>query len=58
MDDYVKDGELNVDCPPPFPSELIDGVKVMLIKEGTKFKNILDHVDKQFKVILYSCFHL
>lgn len=58
MDDYVKDGELIVDCPPPFPSELIDGVKVMLIKEGTKFKNILDHVDKQFKVILYSCFHL
>uniref|UniRef100_A0A915BN77 DNA/RNA-binding protein Alba-like domain-containing protein n=2 Tax=Parascaris univalens TaxID=6257 RepID=A0A915BN77_PARUN len=49
MDDYVKDGELFVDCPPPFPAEMIDGVKVMHIKEGTKFKNILNNVEKQFQ---------
>ncbi|VDM47537.1 unnamed protein product [Toxocara canis] len=50
MESYVKNEEVLIDCPPPFPSELIDGVNVMVVKEGTKFRNILGHVEKQFKV--------
>ncbi|KHN86136.1 Ribonuclease P protein subunit p25-like protein [Toxocara canis] len=49
MESYVKNEEVLIDCPPPFPSELIDGVNVMVVKEGTKFRNILGHVEKQFK---------
>ena len=50
MENYTKGDEISVECVPPFPKELIDGVKVMTVKEGTKLRNILGYVDKEFEV--------
>ncbi|KAL4002075.1 Alba family protein [Acanthocheilonema viteae] len=49
MDNYIKGSEINVPCLPPFPTELTTGTKEMIVKENTKFKNILTFVDKLFE---------
>ncbi|CAG9540718.1 unnamed protein product [Cercopithifilaria johnstoni] len=49
MEHYIKASEINVPCLPPFPAELTTGTKEMIVKENTKFKNILTFVDKLFE---------
>uniref|UniRef100_A0A2K6WK61 Alba domain-containing protein n=1 Tax=Onchocerca volvulus TaxID=6282 RepID=A0A2K6WK61_ONCVO len=49
MDNYIKESEINLPCLPPFPTELTTGTKEMIVKENTKFKNILTFVDKLFE---------
>uniref|UniRef100_A0A1I7VZI4 Alba domain-containing protein n=1 Tax=Loa loa TaxID=7209 RepID=A0A1I7VZI4_LOALO len=49
MDNYIKVSEVNVPCLSPFPTELTSGTKEMVVKENTKFKNILTFVDKLFE---------
>lgn len=56
MDSYKKVSEIKVPCLPPFPTELIAGTKEMVVKENTKFRNILTFVDKLFKVWFYLNF--
>ncbi|VDK71148.1 unnamed protein product [Litomosoides sigmodontis] len=46
---YKKVSEINVPCAPPFPAEVVTGTKEMVVKENTKFKNILIFVDKLFQ---------
>lgn len=50
MDSYIKDKEINVSCPLPFPTQFTTGTKEMVVKENTKFKNILTFVNKLFEV--------
>nr|CDP95722.1 Bm9863 [Brugia malayi] len=45
----MKADEINVPCLPPFPTELTADTKEMIVKENTKFKNILSFVDKLFE---------
>ncbi|MCP9258902.1 hypothetical protein DINM_001376 [Dirofilaria immitis] len=49
MDNYVKESEISIPCSPPFPTELTTDIKEMIVKENTKFKNILTFVDKLFE---------
>ncbi|VDN92181.1 unnamed protein product [Brugia pahangi] len=49
MENYMKADEINVPCLPPFPTELTADTKEMIVKENTKFKNILSFVDKLFE---------
>lgn len=49
MEHYTKGEEISVECILPFPKELIEGVTEMIVKEGSKFKNILGFVEKKFE---------
>lgn len=52
MEHYVKGEEISVECVLPYPKELTENVTQMVIKENSKFKNILGYVEKVFQVNL------
>lgn len=54
MDKYNKFDEIEVPCELPFPKELVDGIRIMNVKENTKFININSFVERLFQVSFFQ----